>query len=667
LAGLQSSCNILTQSFKDATLFPYLDTMKAKLIVFILLSTKLAFSQSVIYNDASTIVTGFWTGSLNITEVTTNMPSEGNNHYSINYNSEAYWSGVGMNLDNWGSSTSYDFSNYNTMKIAYRGMNGNHRLTVKLRNPDGTYSNDVVIGGATSTYQTIEIPFIEFYAGLIEPFDFSDISEVSLSITSGADPYSGTVYVDDIGLIQKDFTSFSSTENWAHFAKMGKGVNLTNWLDAYWEIPFGTYPNASRYNRPRVQSLVDLGFESIRLPITFERIADFNPPYQIDPNHPTWELIDSLILFAEEMDFSLIIDNHHGFDFDDQTYEQEIPRKQAIWNQIMTRYANLDCNRYFFELYNEARGVSNANLRIVMDSIISQVRSFNTCHSLIIGANGFNSSGGLLRTQPYQDDNIIYTFHSYDPYFFTHQGMNWTDPPEFPAIEFPLGNDSINLVSLIKQVNDWSEFYGQPAMLGEFGVSNEASDLSRCNYISTIAKEFWKYGMPWYYWDVFSTSDGFGFTDGVTMPDCFADELRIGNGNQCDLIVSNITNNGIGSLREQINCAMDGDTISFDLSLSLDTLRLQHSPIIIDKNITIFNNLNTDIIYQSNDMQSFLLIDQNKTVNINGIDFSDFPNPTLQNIGTLRLDNCTINYETSDFKLNTGGLYIIGENVLISN
>lgn len=619
--------------------------------------------QPTIYDDNVSLITGFWTGSLSVSEVSTDSPFEGSMHYMISYNSGGYWAGLGMNLNNWGNNPSYDFGTYNAVRIAYRGLSDDHRLNIRLRNPDGTYSNEVTVGGAILDYKVIEIPFLAFYAGRISDFDFSDISEVALSITSGEDPYSGTVFVDKIELFNMLIPSPSSLENWVHFSQMGKGVNLSNWLDAYWDIPFGSYPNPNRYTRERIQSLVDLGFESIRMPVTFERIADPDPPYSISNDHPTWALIDSLILFAEEMDFSLIIDNHHGYDFTDANAADEIPRKVSIWNQVMQRYASLECDRYFFELYNEPRGVSNAQLRILMDSIISTLRSYNTCHSLIIGANGFNSSGGLVATIPYDDPSIIYTYHSYDPYFFTHQGMNWTDPPNFPALSFPVGNDSINLVKIIKSVQDWMEFYGQPAMLGEFGVANSADAQSRCNYITTVGNELKKLGMPWYYWDVFSITNGFGFTDGSTMPTCFSEALRIGEDNTCQLKVSTVKNSGIGSMRDAIKCAKPGDTIIFDIGLPLDTIRLEDFPLVTDKLLVIKNTIGSPIVLTADDSSAFLLNGENGEIAVDGIDFLDIPFPALVNFGTIYFDNVKIKYSNGNLLLNSGGKYVFRQNV----
>jgi hypothetical protein len=49
-------------------------------------------------------------------------------------------------------------------------------------------------------------------------------------------------------------------------------------------------------------------------------------------------------------------------------------------------------------------------------------------HTLILTGACWSSAYGLGKVDPaaIADDNVIWTFHSYDPYFLTHQGADWT-------------------------------------------------------------------------------------------------------------------------------------------------------------------------------------------------------------------------------------------------
>ena len=56
-------------------------------------------------------------------------------------------------------------------------------------------------------------------------------------------------------------------------------------------------------------------------------------------------------------------------------------------------------------------------------------------------ASGAHWSGltDLLALEPLADPNVIYTFHDYEPFPFTHQGATWTSPEVRPerAIPYP--------------------------------------------------------------------------------------------------------------------------------------------------------------------------------------------------------------------------------------
>ena len=44
----------------------------------------------------------------------------------------------------------------------------------------------------------------------------------------------------------------------------------------------------------------------------------------------------------------------------------------------------------------------------------------------IIGGTNYNSLDELMQFGKINDDRILYTFHFYEPYIFTHQGAEWT-------------------------------------------------------------------------------------------------------------------------------------------------------------------------------------------------------------------------------------------------
>lgn len=567
-------------------------------------------AQYIIYSDATTKITGTWVGntSWNLSQVTSGSPYEGNNHYRFNYSNANGWAGFGLDMANWGPS-GHNFSGYTHLRLAYKGMSTGQTVNVKLRNSPGNpqYSNEVIFGSPNANYTVVDIPLLSFTNG--NGFDLNNVTALDISVTAASSSYGGTLYFDDIKLVNIAPSTETSLRTWARHAKMDKGMNLSNWLEAFWSIPYNAYPEVNKFTRAKVQVLKNLGFNSLRLPVIFEQIANPNPPYTIDPNHITLKLIDSTIVWANDMGFNLIIDNHHGLPLNNTNYQSQIPRLQSIWTQILNRYSYVDPDRVFFEIYNEPENtITNANLRTVMTALVDTIRNINPDITLIMGGNHWNSMQGLIEFIPLEDQDIIYTFHSYEPYSFTHQQLSWTNPPYFPSQTFQAsGADSTNLANLIKASRTWSDQNRRPIMLGEFGVSTGAPAASRCNYIHVIANALQSNGIPWYYWDGVSPVDAFGFINNTTVIQCFADALKVENQNICSLLVTNKNDYGQGSLRSQLACAANGDIIDIAPTLLGDTITFNYLPGFIHKNVTIRNNNNGPIYLRNTEADYPLL------------------------------------------------------------
>ncbi|MEO0727552.1 MAG: cellulase family glycosylhydrolase [Bacteroidota bacterium] len=498
------------------------------LAIAVLLSS-LAVAQPIIYNDATTLITGTWNQNGTLTETSSADPYEGSNHYHFSYNFTGFWAGIGLNLANWGPN-GYDFTGYTHLRLAYRGMNGDHRITLMLRSDAGD-GNTLTLGTASSSYEVIDVPLFSFSAGT--ELEISSITELDVSVSSDVANGSGDLYFDDIQLVNIGSVGGTSTATQQRAASMQRGMNLSNWLEAYWLIPSGSYPDTDRYDAGDVAAFRALGIDALRLPVTFEHLAGPAPNYTLDTSNPAFGLIDNAIDWAANNNMKLIIDMHHGITtLTDVNYQTELPRLVAIWEQIINLYGDLDPERYLFEVYNEPHAISNANFRIVAQTLVDVIRDAGYTHSVIVGASGYNGAGELLTFTPLDDTDIIYTFHFYDPYLFTHQQMSWTTTPYLPVRPFPTGSDEVDVSTLINGAGEWSAFYNAPVVVGEFGVTNEAAEISRCNWIELVAELFNNNGFPWFYWGATDISDGFGFFDGGVvgedeMVPCFGTALGL--------------------------------------------------------------------------------------------------------------------------------------------
>ena len=520
-----------------------------------------------IYRNGQTIITGAWNSQGTLTETSDFSPFDGNEHYRFEYNYTDYWAGFGLNMNNWGVSSAVDFSGFQFLNIAYRGSSVGNQISISLRSFND-FGTTYTLGEASANYTHVQIP-LSLLAGSI---NLSEVTEINISITGSDMTGSGIVFVDAIYL-STGTTNPIGSESWNLLRSLGKGFNLSNWLEAYWLMPFNAFPEVSVYTREHFALMSNLGFSHVRCPVTFERLAGPGPDYTINFDQVTFDLLDSTITWCQDYGLKLIITNHHGFDITNQNYTASTERLIAIWTQIMQQYGHLDPGSTLFELYNEAISVSNSNLKLVFEAILSSIRPSYPNHTFIIGANGYNSGQGLITFNPVDDPRIIYTFHNYDPYFFTHQGMSWTNPPYFSPRSFPIDNEVAEIRSLFRSVAAWSDAFDLPVYLGEFGVAISADETSRCNYIELLTHLSDSLEMPYAYWGAFQGTDGFGFIPGGAadinqLIPCFAVAMEL-----------NTTVLSVNWVSQKFTCTQNELIISWHLDGDIDknTILLKHS------------------------------------------------------------------------------------------
>ncbi|HLP50108.1 MAG TPA: cellulase family glycosylhydrolase [Chitinophagales bacterium] len=277
-----------------------------------------------------------------------------------------------------------------------------------------------------------------------------------------------------------------------------KGMNLSNWLEAYWQVG---YPTPDGYSFQDLAKMKEAGITSIRLPLGFASVTDTVAPYYVDTNSALFARIDSVISWCDVLNMNLIIDNHHNWDIFNQNWRTKIDRFAHMWSVVSRHYKHLDPNRYTFELLNEpAFGIALDSLNIVMNRAIDSIRQHTTAHSIIVSPN-FSSNGAAFSSYtPLADTNLIYTWHSYDPYQFTHQGFSWASPAVPLGETFP-GSYDQGLYNAWATVTNWSATNNKPVFLGEFGTGVLADDVSRCNWLQVFGSKIDSFDMPWFYWD----------------------------------------------------------------------------------------------------------------------------------------------------------------------
>jgi endoglucanase len=307
-----------------------------------------------------------------------------------------------------------------------------------------------------------------------------------------------------------------------------RGVNLTNWLQSssVRQIQF------SKFTKQDFINIKSLGCDVIRLPINLHSMTNGEPDYTIDPLF--YFFLDKIIDWAEELKLHLILDNH-SFDPAANTSPNIGDVLIPVWSQMAQHFKDRS-NYIYYEILNEPHGISDQQWNSIQQKVIDAIRKVDKKHTIIVGPAGWNSYNNLQNMPVYKDDNLIYTFHFYDPFLFTHQGATWTSPSLAPLSGVPFPYDNTRMPDCPQELkNTWVQssftnykndgtvkhvrelidiavsFRNQrhvPLFCGEFGVyipnSNKQERIEWYNLVRSYLEEK---GIAWTTWDY---TGGFG-------------------------------------------------------------------------------------------------------------------------------------------------------------
>ncbi len=307
-----------------------------------------------------------------------------------------------------------------------------------------------------------------------------------------------------------------------------KGINLTQWFQA----PSAHQIQFTRFTREDFEQIKSLGCDVIRLPINLHFMTNGAPEYRMDPLFYTF--LDQAVEWAEELDIHLILDNHT---FDPSVATDPLVGEVLVkvWSQMARHYKDRS-ELLHYEVFNEPHGIADSLWGAIQGEVIQAIRIEDPVHTIIVGGTDFNSYRKLQSIPKYDDENLIYTFHFYDPFLFTHQGATWVSPsmlpladipfpydesrmPTLPAellgtwvgfnyLNYPLSGNVASVQSLIDLAIQFREKRGVPIYCGEMGVYKPNSQQEdRVFWYEQVRSYLDENDIPWTSWDY---EGGFG-------------------------------------------------------------------------------------------------------------------------------------------------------------
>lgn len=269
-----------------------------------------------------------------------------------------------------------------------------------------------------------------------------------------------------------------------------KGVNLGGWLSQcdHTKERYDTF-----IRKEDIERIASWGADHVRLPIDYNLVEDENG----NVIEKGYEYIDNAIKWCGEEGLNLVLDLHKtaGFSFDKGENESGLfdsedlqERFYKLWEKLAERYASYS-DRVAYELLNEVTDKSYSDAWNKMIPVcIERIRAKAPKTTIIVGGYWNNSPDALPDLVKPNDDNVVLSFHCYDPLNFTHQGAYWVDGMD---TSFRMSFDEKKITpeyfeGRFKAALDTAEKYNAALYCGEYGVIDRASPEDALKWYKAI-------------------------------------------------------------------------------------------------------------------------------------------------------------------------------------
>lgn len=290
-------------------------------------------------------------------------------------------------------------------------------------------------------------------------------------------------------------------------AEMGVGWNLGNSMDVtsrdktYWGNPITT--------QSTIEAVKQMGFTTLRIPITWGPNQDDAAPYTIESNY--LREVKRIVDYGFKNRMHVIINVHHDNDWvipDAGQAEESKLRLASLWTQVSEYFIDYN-DSLIFETLNEPRIEGSAQ---EWSGGTPEGRAYiNDFHQVAVDAIRATGKNNALRhimittwaastvpdamndlVIPNDDPKVIISLHSYFPWAFAGEAsVSWGSEEDKLALEGEL--DKIHQKWIVEE--------GRPVILGEWGSIDSNNRESRNSYAGFYAKEAAERGLLTVVWD----------------------------------------------------------------------------------------------------------------------------------------------------------------------
>lgn len=271
-------------------------------------------------------------------------------------------------------------------------------------------------------------------------------------------------------------------------AQLGRGINIGNTLDP--PDGEGTWNNGPMQEY-YFDDIKNAGFSTVRLPVTWCKHTASASPYTIDQ---AWlNRVEQIVDWGLARGLTIILNAHHEDSIKTNTSKATVKaRFDSTWVQIARRFKTKS-DKLLFEIINEPRPITQANLNDLNTRVLGLIRQSNPTRIVIFSGIEWSNSNELIATRvPDVNDKFLMAYyHSYDPWDFAGMANG----------SYGSASDISATDAKFTQVANWSASKNIPVILDEFGAVLKCNYNSRMAYLATVTEKGLNHNIGLCYWD----------------------------------------------------------------------------------------------------------------------------------------------------------------------
>ncbi len=332
------------------------------------------------------------------------------------------------------------------------------------------------------------------------------------------------------------------------FTGYTRGMGLGGWLTNYKRIgqlpmerrmtvTIGDFEHFDNYiTEQDVKNIASFGVDHIRLAFDQIVLEEYENPYHY--RDETFRHIDDFLGWAKAAGLNVVLNLHKAVgcycDCGDMKKLLETPeymdRFVALWLEFERRYHDKG-DEIVFELMNEITASESGAWNRLWQRTAAEIRKLNPTRKIMIGSASWNAVDKLCDLDVIDDPNVVYTFHFYGPFEFTHQRGVLQPGNHYYNRDMPWPGDIERYRHCQAFLNGNKNAYPQytemgrqyvrdsltPALrfmekhpdailtCGEFGTIRSCPTVWRENWFADVIEFLDEYGIPFTIWNYLST------------------------------------------------------------------------------------------------------------------------------------------------------------------